>query len=1314
MRLAFVFALCAAAALGSTPAQIRGVTPTQVLFEYDAGDLLPCTLTVYDPYGNLVPDVDSSLFSGANLDTRSIISGSTRRFVVVGKRGPAELALDGVTRYSRALEAGATGTYSFACTSITYSGAYTTAEPALGHTVNDPLPTDPAHPGVYAWPTIKWGDRTQRIVDPYTGFLLRLLDSPRNSYVEFGFNQNFASATGGTGWTNASNALADDSAAATYSGTSQATLALEIAEQFPNDAVHGTLTPSANTFNALLNAWAATSGVQIQVCIAVGGSGVCTTDWITITLPVCTSACGGNRFNIISGTPLPLLGDWFAAEGGISTIDAPALAKRSGTVNRIGAAVTLASGDSFCLCWNAGATIVINGTSYTIASMNHDRSITLSGSPTGSDSNAPYSASNAFLLIRAATSASTTFFLQYGNFYYEVGDPAITEPGGDENATLNCAPIQVSGPGGEMGWHCNVGQILYWIGATSFSSTRLGYAAVPFHAGPPSWGGSCLQTFWDSADPNSLWCPAASGTHRLMLKATYTGSNTDVGDIQELQPLTSCGSSPCWTIANTTPPGSEIDTQIANFNGPAWNVFPAAFPTGAISLYGRTALNNSLMFLVRPVDNNDTIGWLCKFNLNTSLIDACASSWGHWPFSWQGLHGPLDLNNSIWADGEGHDWDGNWSIGANDIQGNGPYYALVISGAISGTPGPCGTQPPGNPVTNWPTGNNCVTVTIDGAPGDPSPAYYGTGTISTSGSTVTGSGTTFTASMSGQQLLVSSTYCNFTFVSATSGTCPGVPTVTNSAYKLYLENVNSGLTGNPAFSYLQNLLPRDTVCLAPANTFGCGLYGTSGIEFDRVLIVSSNTITLQRAWNGAGSGSPASTAALAAGAWLIPKPGSCQYGPVYPCIQARAVWNFIDDPNGLNIGPTQTIVVDPNDPGCCHGTFQGVSVNIMYNGCPTRDGDTQWCLSASSASPPAIFTSLPAYPVSMNPIFHGLMGHGSPDNVDEHPVHTQFIAPDRENGWIGAARPMLGDEFGGLTGSSSSHGVNTTGSLWKFTAAQTGRLRPRIFPTMAFAGASPLRDVSGPSSVITGTSADYYKHCIVLIAGECVSGSSVGDLYVNAPQIEFGYCPYNGQGNTDPGWESRGICVGDMGAHTMAVTQSSVRQADPDGRFSRRVTHALSRYQWVNPFWNPKSLPDGSGMIIGTTFLGGLRDSFLLVKLPPFPSPDGINRGDFIPTAVTIPTVAGADNAVVQFGYDTSFNCTSRNDPCVATGTTATWNATTPFSWASENPAGASCASGCVIYIPGISQRVLFAQYQIRNSGGTVIQTGSFVPMAVP
>ena len=94
------------------------------------------------------------------------------------------------------------------------------------------------------------------------------------------------------------------------------------------------------------------------------------------------------------------------------------------------------------------------------------------------------------------------------------------------------------------------------------------------------------------------------------------------------------------------------------------------------------------------------------------------------------------------------------------------------------------------------------------------------------------------------------------------------------------------------------------------------------------------------------------------------------------------------------------------------------------------------------------------------------------------------------------------------------------------------------------------------------------------------------------------------------------------------------------------------------------------------------------------------------------------NNAVIEFGYQEygapgAINCTTRNDACIATASTVP-TGNQPFYFASENPAGASCASGCTIAIPAISQRVLYYQVKYRAANNTVLAADPLAAVVVP
>ena len=153
--------------------RVVGTTNTQAVLTYSAPDDGACTVKVSQQASltPLVRDVDPALFPGADQDTRpETVTAKTNRIFVVGKR-ITQRASDG-KNYSRALETYATHYYQVACGSAVATGSFTTANIPLGMTYNDVPQVDESNPGQWMIPT-QLQDRTQTIVDPQTGALLK-------------------------------------------------------------------------------------------------------------------------------------------------------------------------------------------------------------------------------------------------------------------------------------------------------------------------------------------------------------------------------------------------------------------------------------------------------------------------------------------------------------------------------------------------------------------------------------------------------------------------------------------------------------------------------------------------------------------------------------------------------------------------------------------------------------------------------------------------------------------------------------------------------------------------------------------------------------------------------------------------------------------------------------------------------------------------------------------------------------------------------------------------------------------------------------
>src|ERR1051325_2218697 len=186
-------------------------TSHQIIATYTAPDTGACTIEVSESntYSPVITDVNSTLFSGSNIDSRtgSLGTGTTSRTFIIGTvpdmRGViANLASDG-KRYSRALQPAPTYYVRVTCGSHTGTASVTTLNRPLGMTRGDEQPI--ASAGTYAVPTSNESDRTQVLSDPVTGIKLRKLTAPGDDTV--GGNISFPAS--GAPWVFAQSTITD-------------------------------------------------------------------------------------------------------------------------------------------------------------------------------------------------------------------------------------------------------------------------------------------------------------------------------------------------------------------------------------------------------------------------------------------------------------------------------------------------------------------------------------------------------------------------------------------------------------------------------------------------------------------------------------------------------------------------------------------------------------------------------------------------------------------------------------------------------------------------------------------------------------------------------------------------------------------------------------------------------------------------------------------------------------------------------------------------------------------------------------------------
>ena len=989
---------------------------------------------------------------------------------------------------------------------------------------------------------------------------------------------------------------------------------------------------------------------------------------------------------------------------------------RTGTVNRSSGQVTLQGGNRFSLNWKAGSSITINGTEYKITSVVNETAVTLEGSPAGQETNVSYSSSNFGVLLRKKTSASTPLRVQYAHYSLTTSNGPGWDSSGAGEASANCSLALTPGPGGEQGWHCQISNLLYWIGHDSGKVNLLGSAKFANRAGADGWqgGGYCSSTggaFWDKSNPNVLYCAHPDNQGSLsIVRATYRGQNADLGTLGFSDSLPECSNNPqpCWDLENLTPgsQGKSLGTQMAAFH-PDW----PSFKTYGLVLVGQQGPGNRLVLRAyRDNGDNDLLAFYVVFDLATALVNAATPSWKYWPMRWAPFHGGGDIHDPSWTYMPATFFRGPFT-GQDTHAGNGPYYSKIASGPVTATGEACPARPVDSPIpaSEWPSGNVCLNITVDGEPGDPSPGISTAGTVSTSGSAIAGSGVSWTSFNDGNKVRIAGdpVFYNFHFLSSTSGTLSPAPAapVSGASYVMYLEEVNNPKTGSARnlSAYLQDADVRDIFCgrnePTPTHINGCGFFFDT--EYFRLVLKSGNSWTLERGWTNF-TQARQEFRPLNANAYLITTPGSCDFTPPYPCGGKSIYWDSQNDRFGFNTSKTGIVRARSDIGG--HGlTRPGGEVAAVTDKCIPIDNQATGCYGIRIGPIPQLFTSV-SHMQSSNPPFAGKVGIGAPNTVDSHPS-TPYSLSLGTTLWFLDARPMLGQAD--ISGTSSNPAVAVEGTLYKFTALQLTTFRPKVLPTMAACGVNPLLDVSSPTVALTGAPEDAYKYCAANAAGECHTGSQQGDVFFNCPQLSKLYCTYPGIGTVDA--DLRDVCISDMGVYTQALTQVGLSPNDLTGKYGRPITKGFGRYKWNDVFWNAKSTPDGKWMLFRTLWAQDFRQEAFLAKLPSFPAPDGVNRTEFIPVPVKIaaPAGAGATNAVVEFGYTPEFYCTSRREAC--------WKGTPAgITFASENPAGIACATGCQIDIPALAQKVLYYRVRYRNASNQTVDTREVHVLATP
>jgi hypothetical protein len=271
----------------------------------------------------------------------------------------------------------------------------------------------------------------------------------------------------------------------------------------------------------------------------------------------------------------------------------------------------------------------------------------------------------------------------------------------------------------------------------------------------------------------------------------------------------------------------------------------------------------------------------------------------------------------------------------------------------------------------------------------------------------------------------------------------------------------------------------------------------------------------------------------------------------------------------------------------------------------------------------------------------------------------------------------------------------------------------KVHTLIAYVGHKVMEDISGPSVDICNAhdySVVYVQRSTDKIGiTQAVNGITpqAGDIYFKAPAVTGSP---SGKCWTRIPYRQEPCALFAAGSHTGGIRRFWSQDDDIESRQSQAILNMGPIWPGSSYFYSSAyAMPTGTGSIGMTGMIyDGIRDSSLLIKLPPF-TPTATYKSEMDNgTKITVPGLVGATHARIRFGFDpTNFYCTGRAEACVTD--TVKNTSTEPFAFIGETltPHAFSGATSIAIPLPIDLGRAFFYRIEWLKNGTIIKQTAT-------